>query len=230
MVLDENTVNIILNAVHVAKLFSIESFIIEPNIIRGINEDRTAAILTECDINIGCKSIGINRMDVLLSRLNLVSNDAIIECHTKSEDMDADKISITTDRLNLEYSCANTLAIKAPTSAKVNDLFEVSIEESLVNILKKGRNAMKTDVIMIMCDNNSVQYKLQDENNDKLLYNEGFAYNLVDNSDINFVYKYPIKSILSAFTDCDAKKFYITERGMIKINTKGIDLYIPQKS
>lgn len=228
MVLDENTVNKILNAVHVAKLFSIESFIIEPNIIRGINEDRTAAILTECDIDIGCSAIGINRMDVLLSRLNLISGDAIIECISK-DDGEASKILISTDRLNLEYGCANTLAIKAPTSAKVKDLYEITIEESLVNVLKKGRTAMKTDVIMIMCDNNSVQYKLQDENNDKLLYNEGFAHNLVDDEDINFVNRYPIKSILSAFTDCDAKKFYITERGMIKINTRGIDLYIPQK-
>ena len=44
MVLDENTVNKILNAVHVAKLFGIETFIIEPNVIRGIDTDRTAAI------------------------------------------------------------------------------------------------------------------------------------------------------------------------------------------
>lgn len=228
MILDDKAVDMILGATSVAKLFGIEQFIVEPEVIRGISEDRTAAIFTPCDIEIGCAAIGINRIDILVSRLALgIGNQ--IDCVSDGPLADASMLSIKSPKMKVEYRCAKTKSITAPKELKVADLYEVAFDDDLVKTINKGKTAMKADEIAILCSNNSVSYKIYDESNDKLLYEDGEAVNLVDDEDINFTHVYPIKSIINAFTKSTEKRFWITGNGMLHIQVNEIDVYIPVK-
>jgi hypothetical protein len=228
MILDDNTVSTILNATSIAKMFGIEQFIIEPHIIRGISDDRSAAIFTPCDIDIGCAAVGVNRIEILQNRLAL-SNGNSIDCISDGPLADASMLIIKSSKLNVEYRCAKIKGITAPKELKVADLYEISIDADLAGMINKGKSAMKAEELAIMCNDNRVSYKIYDDNNDKLVYDDSVAVNLTSDDDINFTYVYPIKSIIQAFTKCTDNKFYITNNGMLHIQVSNIDVYIPIK-
>ena len=209
------------NVTNVSKIFQVDSFIIEKNIIRGINEDRTSAIFTKVDLDIEY-AIGVNRIDVLLSRITL-ADDLILEIIGNNDE--ANKLVFTNDKMSVEYRTGKISTITAPKSLQVSDLYEISIAKELSKFLSKCKSALKVDKLTIMCNDNKVSYKLSDDNSDNLVYSDGVAVSLNDSDPINFVYDYSIKSLLNAFTKCD-EKIIITEKGMIHFVMDDIDVYL----
>jgi archaellin len=206
---------------NVAKIFQVDSFIIEKDIIRGINSERTSAIFTKVDLDIS-HSIGVNRIDVLLSRITL-SDDLTLEIIGDTNE--AQKLVFKNDKIEVEYRTGKISTIVAPKSLQVSDLYEISIAKELSKFLTKSKSAMKIDNMGILCNNNQVSHKLNDDNNDKLVYSDGEAISLNDSEPVNFVYNYSIKSLLNAFSKCD-EKIIITEKGMIHFIMDGIDVYL----
>lgn len=211
-------------ATNVAKQFNVDSFIVESNFIRGINEERTSAIFTNISLPLEC-SIGINRIDVLLSRMLLADDlDLIIE----ADGTNASNLIFKNDKLNVEYRTANSNRITAPKSLQVKDLYQIMIDKNLHKVLNKSKSALRADNLTIICNDNKISYQLNDDL-DKLIYNDGEATHIEDSlEDINFIYNYSIKSLLNAFAKCD-DKIIITEKGMIHFIVDDIDVYLLPK-
>jgi hypothetical protein len=228
MKLNEETVETILRATAIAKIFGIEQFIIEPHVIRGISGDKAAAIYTQCDIDIGCAAIGVNRIDLLMSRLAL-GIDNKIECIFDHESDDARMLSISSSKMRVEYRCAKVRTIQAPKELKVADLYRVDFSSELAPVINKAKTAMKAEDVSIMCSDNEVTYKIMDENNDKMLFEDGIADNIRSADAVNFIHTYPIKAIYQGLLKSSNSQYYITEKGMLHIVVNGIDLYLPAK-
>lgn len=231
MILDKELVTTITKVVSLAKLFNIESFVIERGFISGISENTTAAIYVIRDNDIGCNAIAINRMAVLQSRMALIEQDSTeIECVYYNESGDADLLRIKSPKLTVEYRCAKTKKIKYPASLAVNDLYSVEIPSDLHSMLTKSKTAMaRATEIVVMSNENEISYKLVDESQDTLLYKDGFSSMIESGGEsVNFVIRYPIKLFLLAIRHASDGYFYITEKDMLKVNVDNICVYVPK--
>ena len=231
MILEKELVATITKVVSLAKLFNIESFVIERTFISGISENTTAAIYVDRNNDIGCNAIALNRMSVLQSRMALIEQESTeIECVYHNEAGDAESLKIKSPKLTVDYRCAKSKKIKYPTSLAVNDLYSIQIPDDLHSMLTKSKTAMaRATEIVVMSNDNEISYKLVDESNDTLLYKDGFSSSvLTEGDDVNFVIRYPIKLFLLAIRHASDGYFYITEKDMLKVHVNDICVYVPK--
>lgn len=231
MILDEQTVDNIIASVVLAKQFDIESIIVYPDKISGMSENSTAAIFTLCENDIGCASIGINRLALLSSRIALIDAAELqIECVYDYSDSYANMLRIKSKKMKIGFRCANATKIKAPASLAVKPLYKLEIPEEAFNILSKSKRAMKADEVVILSEDGNLTYRLLDGDNDELLYSEGTAVNIEDEfTPVNFIIRYPISYILKVLKDCDTREFYVMEKDLFHCNVNGQGVYIPKK-
>jgi hypothetical protein len=226
MILDEETITIIKDALIVSKQFGLTVLKIDDNGIRGTDEDGKVALLSQLDLHIG-GTIGINRIEFLLNRLNILDNPTVkvnYDANNISE-----SISLYNKKTVIEYRTAKADRLKVPSVPKNGDLYQMSITDDLKNILTKGKSAMKSDIITLLCDDNRLSYKIADETSDTLLYNAEYVVNMVDDDEpANFVNVYSIKALLYAFNNCE-DVFGIDKRGILRFNIHNFNIYLLPK-
>lgn len=230
MQLDTHTIENIMNSIKLAKTFEIESLIVEPHVIRGINSKSTSAIFTECTNNIGCVAAGINRFDVLGNRIALADPaDSSIELEYDDEDSEANMIRIKSKKINIAHRCGTLRTITAPKSLAVKPLYRVEFTEDLYKTLNSAKRAMKTDEILLLSDDGNVCYEFIDQS-DKLQYFDGTAVNIDDEfKKVNFIIKFPLKYILHLINGLNVNEFFIMEKEMMHGVIDGVGIYIPKK-
>jgi hypothetical protein len=231
MILETSTVQYIANAVRIAKLFDIEQIVVEPTFISGISEDKTAAIYTVVDNYIGCNTIGLGRISVLQSRLALIESDnTTVDCVFDMEQSDASDLVIKTPKLTVNYRCSKVRPNTYPRLLAVDELYKIIIPEDLYTVLSRAKTSMKTLVIVLICNNGEMSYKLTDETNDQLVYSDGNAVSVLDenDTDINFVIRSPLKYFLLAIRHSQDNCLYVTEKDMLKCVISDIGVYIPK--
>lgn len=226
MILDEETVGIIKNALKISKQFGITVLKIDDNGIRGTDNDGVVSLLTKVDLNVG-GLIGINRIDFLLSRLSIL-NDATIEVNYDTDNV-SKSISLYNKKTVIEYRTAHASKLKVPSVPKNGDLYQLSVTDDLKTTLTKGKSAMKSDIITLLCNDNRLSYKIADETNDTLLY---AAENVVNMSDddtpANFVNVYSIKALLYALNNCE-EVVGIDKKGILRFNINNFNIYLLPK-
>jgi hypothetical protein len=237
MILQDDTLQTIINAVSVANTFKIEPLLISKKNIIGLDAALHVAIFVSTDLDIGCEEIGILSPISLNNKLKIIDDNSVCSVKYDDETSYAKYIHIKSKKFNIEYRCANTRAIKVPKSLGNNteDYYQINIDEEMVNDLNKCKNAMKCKTanknITIMCDNNQIKYKLYgDDNNESLVYDGGFVELVEDYDDsVNFIYTYPIEYFFNMIKNCE-DKFYMTKNGMIHFIHSSIDVFlIPHK-
>lgn len=223
MILDEETITIIKDALTVSKQFELSVMKIDDNGIRGTDKDGKVALLSKLDLTIG-GTIGINRIEFLLNRLTILDNPTV-EVKFDANDI-SESISLYNKKAVIEYRTANANRLKVPSVPKDGDLYQISITDDLKNTLTKGKSAMKSDIITLICNDNRLSYKIADETNDTLLY---AAENVVNMSDdeypANFVNVYSIKALLYAFNNCD-EVVGIDKKGILRFTIKNLNIYL----
>jgi hypothetical protein len=231
-VLTKDIIHQIIQAVKTAKLFGIESFILEPNIIRGIDETRSVAIFDNnitFDINY---SIGINRLDILVNRLTVFNSieNFSVDCIIDEKINEARSLVIKADRVKVEYKCARIKAIQAPKTIEDTRKYKLEISEDIANLFIKADSAMRAETMNISCNDDVVTYEFVDSNNDVFQYESTLkAVNLVNDNFVNFRHKYSVKLIMLAIKHNNTGNFYITNKGMFNADVNGINVYIISK-
>jgi hypothetical protein len=227
MILEEETINIIKDALTVSKQFGLTVLKIDDNGIRGTDEDGKVALLSKIDLNVG-GTIGINRIEFLLNRLNILK-DPTVEIKYDSTNV-ATSISLYNSKTLIEYRTAHASRLKVPSVPKDGDLYQISITEDLKNTLTKGKSAMKSDIITLLCNDNRLSYKIADETSDTLLYDAEFVVNMSDDEQpANFVNIYSIKELLHAFNNCE-EVVGIDKRGILRFNINNLNIYLLPKT
>lgn len=225
MILDEETVNIIKDALIVSKQFGLTVLKIDDNGIRGTDEDGKVAILSPMELNIG-GTIGINRIEFLLNRLKILDNPTVKVIYDANNI--SDSITLYNKKTVIEYRTAKADRLKVPSVPKNGDLYQMSVTEDLKNTLTKGKSAMKSDIITLLCNDNRLSYKIADETSDTLLYNADCVVNMLDEEPANFVNVYSIKALLYALNNCE-EVFGIDKRGILRFNINNFNIYLLPK-
>lgn len=232
MKLTPEDVAYILNVVKTARLVGIDNIIIEPDLVRAMNDSNSVVLYQNKDVpEMPFSSIGLTRVDVLMARYEIAStrDKFSIEATVNDNDDYARALVMKGKGVKIDYRCGNPKKLRAPR--QINDTMKckVPLNEEAVNLLQKGQGAMGCENVSII-SNDGVSFELVDVNND--IFKHTFAVEatpLTDDDDVTFAHRYPVKILLALFKHNPEGEFSIGKKGILSFSINGLTVYvIPQ--
>jgi hypothetical protein len=226
MKLDKNSITYIQNVVETAKLVGIDSVIIEPNLVRGY-ENQVVIYQNENVPDMPFGSIGMNRLDVFTARYDIAKtqDQFTIEADIDEGSAFARSITMKAKGMKVDYRCANPTAIKAPRQINDTMKYRVSLNAEAVVYLQKAQAAMKAEHVTIVSDD-GVSFELSDVNNDTFKYKFADKVQVLTDGNGKFAHRYPIKVILSLFKQNATGHFDIGAKGMAAFSINDLKVFV----
>lgn len=229
MKIDTATIEKIENIIRTARGVGIEEVIIEKELVRAIDEKRRVAINYEPqDLDLPFDSLGLTRIDVFLSRLDIVSSQEnfSIEAVVDSNKKFVKSLLMTAKGIKVDFRCADPEQMSAPR--KINDQLKslVPIDAEAVVLLQKAQSAMGAETVTITGNQDGVSFEMYDVNNDKFTNTYKCKIEPIEDDDIEFVHTYPLKIVLPLFKENAGGHFAVGAKGIMNIRMNGIDLFV----
>ena len=228
MKLDSETLTYIKNVVETGQMVGIDNVIIESGNVRAINDEKSVVLFQEENVPEMNFNVGLNRIGVFLSRLEVARTQDNFTVNVKTDDdgVFARSITMTATGFKVDYRCANPKTIAAPK--KINDemIYRIELTPQAVYMLQKGQTAMGADVVSLISNNEGVTFEFVDVNSDKFThtFTERIAMNAGANN--TFTYKYPIKILLPLFKHDAESTFQIGRKGMLNIVVNNLNIFV----
>lgn len=239
MKLDTTVINFIKNVIKTARLVDVDNIIIETGKVRAIDDSRTVCLLqTENVPELPFGSMALNRVDIFSSRLSLVENrdDFTIDAIIQEKTDQVSSLSMKGRGVKVDYRCANTTTMsKIPKQLADVLKYQVDVNLESVTLLQKAQAAMPqqntVDVVTMVSKSDGVFFELSDVTGDifSLKFTDGVISLVEHDDDVHFVYRYPIKTLLSLFKQNPTGTFKIGQKGMFNILINGINVYVPPR-
>lgn len=248
----DNELEYIIKVLKIANLLKIENVIFEPNIVRGMDNNQSIVLFQDQNVpSFEFGSIGINRIDLFLSRINLLQGTKFnVEYVTTGEDtsigysqydpkihnfqpMWVRSLTLSSPKTSIDYRATNPTIIKVPKKRADINKFSCSMSQEIVDVIQKGKSAMKTDLVTFKGTPKQLIIHITDINNDTLKFNSGKQIKLTNDTEIaslEFNYGYSIDTILQLFKNNPTDEFFITAKGFLCYNFNNIDIYIAPKT
>ncbi|KKM05981.1 hypothetical protein LCGC14_1748570, partial [marine sediment metagenome] len=155
MKLDLESLAYIRNVVETGQMVGIDNIIIEPDRVRAINDDKSVVLFQDENVpDMPFTSVGLNRIGVFLSRLEVARTQDNFAVDVKTDDNNefARGFTMTGKGFKVDYRCANPKTIAAPK--KINDemMYQITLTPQAVYMLQKGQSAMGSDVVSLISD------------------------------------------------------------------------------
>jgi len=235
MVLDTKLINLIKASVKTAQLIGIDSLVIEESGIRAIDDDKTVLIFQTRNIpELPFNSIAISRVNIFNARIAVVETrkNMIIEAVLNGGSVQS--LLLKGDGTKVDYRCANSQTVRAPTSLdKTGTMkweFRIPLNPEAVMMMVKAQTAMGSDLVTIVSNQDGVAFEMIDNTNDVFSYNvTNQVESLFVGTDPSFVYRYPIKTLLSLFKQDTEGTFEIANNGFLKYAVNGLDVIVLPK-
>jgi len=216
--------------VRAAQMVDIDNIIIEPNLVRAIDDDKTVVLFQDENVpDMSFGSIGLNRISVFTSRLDIAKTqeDFTIEAETPDGSEYARSLTMKAKGVKIDYRCANPSTIQAPRQINDTLKYRVPLNAEAVVMLQKGQSAMNAGIVTIISNKKGVSFELVDINSDIFSYTfTNKVENLTDDSDTNFAHRYPIKTLLPLFKQNSEGTFTIGQKGILSISVQGLNLFV----
>lgn len=231
--LKQNNIEYIYQVVKTAQLVNVDSVIIEPDLVRGIDENQTVILFQNENVpTLPFGSIGLNRPDVFLSRYEIAKSqdNFAIEADQDDNNQFARSLTLKGKGTKIQYRCANPTTIKAPRKLKDTMKVSVQTDEQAVRLLQKGQAAMSNpETVSLISNDDGVSFELADINGDIFKHTFADDVQLIDGDDYMFAHKYPIKTLLSLLKSNPTQPFKIGHKGMLQFPVQDLNVYlIPQ--
>jgi hypothetical protein len=177
-------------------------------------------------------SIGIGRVGVLKTRLNLMDSDGQISFITKprgDSETVVSKLILKGKKTTVEYSCTDPAHIKAPKNINDEFVFEFDISQDTIKIMSKIISAISVDHISFSSEKDgSVRFKATDSEGD--LFNHMISETYTTTESDNFFFSYKIKLLLpllkNAFANVKSLHVSISKRGYLQFKINDLNIYI----
>lgn len=232
MKISKEEINFIEKTTRTAKILGIDEIIVEPGRVRAIDEDHSIFILQQGLPTYSFNSIGINRTDTFLSRLEIAKSQDNLNVDVQFDDDNVftREVTMKSKKIRVNYRCANPTTIKAPKSLKQqNFAYSFNLNKEDVEILQKGCAAMNAEDVTIIHNNKQISCEMVDINNDvfsQVVSNECYV---EDDAAEKFAFRYPVKRFMSLMKHRDSEKIEITEKGFLCVQIEGLNVYILPK-
>lgn len=159
---------LLLNTIKTAKLLDIECFVIEKNLIRGIDDTKSIFINSTHDCEMTA-DIGITRVSLLNNRIKLIDVEKSKFTETLANNkMCIANIRVQDGRSRLDIRCANVSLIQAPKNLKDLPKYRMTLKAEDIAQFIKSNQAMKTEVVYLVNEDERVYFEFTDSNKDSL--------------------------------------------------------------
>lgn len=217
------------NILTTCAIAGIDSIIIDDGLVRGVNDAKSCAIISNFNIPKFPQKIGLSRLGSLKSRLDLFAGNtsAIIDAK-ETERGEINALEITAGRNKVQFRCTSALLIKAPKQINDNSLSKVFISKDELKMVTDAIRVMSAKkVVLSIRKNLAVAFELSDATNDAFKIDlETPAELLGDESADSVVHYYPadvflavMKALVNEFTT-----FTVGTVGTIKVSVNGHEL------
>ncbi len=230
MKLTNNLITFIENVVKTGLSVNIDNVIIETDMVRAIDDNRTVVIFQNTNVpEMPFSSIGLTRVPVFLSRLEIAKTQEKFTVDVIIDDDDDYVRSVTmkSDGTKIDYRCANPANIQAPRQINDTLVYRVQLNSEAVSLLQKGQGAMGSETVSIIGCKDGVSFELTDVNSDVFKHQISSDVQLLDDSaSETFSHRYLLKTLLALFKQNAEGSFDIGEKGILNININGLNLYV----
>lgn len=234
MKLDKETIEYIFNVVETGHIVNVDNIIIEPGMVRSMDEARTVGLYTNQNVpDMPFGSIGITRIHDLLTRYKSINDreDFTVEAIVDSGEEHATQLLISAKGTDIDYRCGEPGKLAAPKSLHDVECYKVKIDEDAVKMFQLGQSTMKTEDVSLV-SNNGVSFEFADSAHD--IYKHKFADTVesIPNADgeapssLKFAHRYPAKTILALFKNNPEAEFTIGQKGMMRFPLNGLTVFV----
>ena len=233
MKLKPEDITFIENVIRTAAIVHIDSIIIEPDRVRALDENTTVLILEEENIpDFDFNSIGLDRVGVLLSRLNIAKERDNFGINAEMDDNNEfiRVLKMSGKGTKIDFRCSNPNHIRAPKQIQDEAIARVQITKEVVDLMQKGIAAMGAEYVNLI-SNDEVTFEFVDVNNDvfsHVIADE--AEHVNSSSTTKFAHKYPAKTLLALFKNNPDGCFEVGgQKGMLSIKVNNLTFYVLPK-
>lgn len=235
MKLNTTELNYIQNAVETANVLGIKALIIEPNCVRGINEERSALLIHTANVpDMPFGTIGLTRLNEFKSRYEIarLNQNFEMEAVVSSDKTPfARSLVMKAKGIQIDYRCASPSTIVCPKALNDTIVHRVKMNPNAVLMLSRGQSAMGSDVVQFMAHADGVNLLLADINGDILSHNieTSIETQSGEPTEAKFNFSYPIKMVLPLLKENSDAYVYFTQRGVITAPINGLTVWIPPR-
>lgn len=229
MKLTQDLIDYVETVIKTAQSIGIDNVIIEPDMVRAIDDARTVVLYQNKDVpDMPFGSVGLNRINALLTRLEIAkTQDNFTVDVVAADDEDyAHFITMKGTGTKIDYRCANPTTIQAPRQINDNLVYRIQMNAEAVSLLQKGQSAMGSETVSIISDD-GVSFELTDVSSDTFKHTFAPDVDILDeDASPSFTHRYPVKTLLALFKQNPDGYFEIGEKGILSINVNGLDIYV----
>lgn len=205
----------------------IENILIEEGFARGVNEDKSCVFISDQNIpSFGANKIGLSRLGVLLSRLNLMANvkDSGVDAKETAKS-EISHLEIAGGRSKMQYRCAAPSLVKAPKSVNDTPTWMVTIKQEELELLVNSIKLMGAKRVVLILQDSQIRVECSDTNNDifsSTLETPPIQVDPDVTLDNSFVHYYPADVLLSVFKQNSGDiEMVVGELGTLSMTASG---------
>jgi hypothetical protein len=210
------------NILATAAVGSIDQIIIEDGVVRGVNPDKTFAIISNFNVPKFPQKVGIARLSTLAQRLAVFKGKEPIIDAKESERGEISSLEIVCGKNKVQFRCTSTMLIKAPKA--IGDEFDCTIKltkEETKTILDAIRVMSCKKVTLSIRKGGNVQFEIADESNDTFKIALDNPADKEDDSVVHYYQASVLVAILKSKMEFDLATLDIGLQGTIKTDING---------
>lgn len=233
--LTKETQTIIKNAVDIATTLGIESLVIDSFSLRGENKELGIAIIMPTkDVTLEFEAIGIGRVPLLKSRMQLLEkSDITFDVFKKDEETNiVANLAFVQGRTKLAFKCSDPKMIQAPKVINDPIFYEMQFNDEDVKTAINGIGTMSSEAINFSNTDDTIFLKISDSEGDTFSHELESKLVLLDDTALSLNKSYKAKTLRTIFTNYIRKDdnnillVSITRRGVMRISVLGMFIYM----
>lgn len=229
MKLTQSDVTNLVSILGTCSIAGIESLIIEEGKIRGVNEAKTAVIISDANIPVFSQKIGIARISLLRNRLGLFNDNLVLDAK-ESDRGEIVSLELSSQKAKAQFRCTPTMLIKAPKVINDQEFVRVSLtKDEMRQMLNAAKVMCSKKIGLKIKAAGEVSFSATDESNDQFVSTvEASAEFLTDTTSMYHDYPTDIISAVlrKAADDYDSCVLRIGEAGTLTTRINGHDITI----
>ena len=230
MQLTTDVIQYIEKAIRVAKIVGIDTLLIEPTAIRGVDDARSVVLLETENLPTIPTELAISRLSQFQARLDVVKSQGKFTCDTvlktvKSASMPEYSfvymLNLKSERTKIDFRCMDGARLKSVIPRKVNDSggVKVQITDNVVSTLQKGMAATGADSVKLLGSSTGASFELMDVTGDV------FNHTFIDDPQTPFSFKCNVKTLLALLKEEPNQEITISTK-TLKVKVNGITVYV----
>lgn len=224
--------------VQTAMIAGLKKLVIEPGKVRGIDEKQSVVIISTTNVpDLNGKQVGINRIDQLSARINLVKAQgdlAIDATESQSNAADIALLELSVGKTKAQFRCASVEAVKGvPKNITDTLVWEIKVGGKVLPTISQGISAMSSEQLTIASrDGLTVSFECVDTNKDVFTTDaeEAPVWTGTGPAGTSFCQKYPAKTLLALIKEALKTEPQVTlrlgEGGILNLEVNKLNIYV----